>query len=631
MDSRVGVCWRCGRPGRTKCAGCELARYCSSECQKRDKFRHEVECTNCVVKHKCSVCSTVAGDIKTCAACEKIWYCSATCQKADWGSHKQSCKETREKIVHVAKTLPQIFSGTRLSAFPYYWGNSPAQDLIKIDQNEGEYPDKMTILLVGVGNLRNAMATVAGLKPSFDGSVHFVLNDIDRQVLARNVFFLHFLWKYKGEDVAQQLTQIWYSVKIAEEEATKAQECLMELLSLPEDTDTLCGSRVTVSAEQWVEIRPVFQLWLSLLTGEEAMQKSPQEQLQLTYELAKEGVGLYLKSIPRRHRKSAKDWFKNGILLPESDPRRKRACRDNVTLAAWNPAHDEALWHPRLPTITKHMGKIAAGINDDAMPFSDWDYLEVKAQSYGDDLLKMFSHYIDAVVKKFADLFNQGRVSCHVILDNCLNVQANLPVEIQFDRIFTSNISDYINYPILLETFRPLLRKDNNKAVIITEFINWAMCFPEEATPPQLDVPLIMSLFKQAIEDLRHEPDRPDWAQGQPGMFSGQAGLMTMMPIFLSAGLASVAEYFDNWGVFNQYLRAALLVHKWPESSHPVFSTKDVPKMSEVRNVSGMKMRNFLKELNTVCPFRHRVNARRVTKLHGHRRMLEWTLPKSAD
>ncbi|XP_019647768.1 PREDICTED: uncharacterized protein LOC109488060 [Branchiostoma belcheri] len=622
MDSRFGACWRCGRPGGTKCAACELALYCSSACQERDKIRHEVECTNCAIKHTCSVCSTVAGDTKTCANCERIWYCNATCQRADWSRHKQSCNETREKIVNVARVLQRVFGQVQnMSSFPYYWGNSHAQDLIKIDQNEGEYPDKMAILLAGVGNLRNVMTTVAGLKPSFEGSIHFVLNDSNSQVLARNVLFLHILWKYQGEEkVAKNLTQIWYSVKITEEEATMAQECLAELLSLPDDTNTLCGGRVTISAEHWVKIRPVFHLWLSLLTGERNMQKSPQEQLQLTYEMAREGVRLYLRNIPRRHRESAENWFKTGILLSKSDPRRKRACRDNATLAAWNPAHDAVLrTDQRLPAVAQHVGEIAAGINDDAMPFSDWDYLEVKAQNPGKDLMKMYSHYIDDVERKFAGLFNQGRVSCHVILDDCLNVQGHLPVEVQFDRIFTSNISDYINYPVLLEKLRPLLRKDNPKSVIITEFINWSMYFPGEVTPPQHDPPLTMQLFSSAVEDLRHEPDRPDWV-------SGRADMMT---ILLGTGLASAADYFDNWGVFKHYLRAALLAHKCPESSYTVLSPKDVPKMSEVRSVSGMKMRNFLKELNTVCPFRNRVNVRRVTKLHGHRSVLEWTLPES--
>ncbi|CAH1233514.1 CBFA2T2 [Branchiostoma lanceolatum] len=627
MDSRVGACWRCGRPGGTKCAGCELARYCSSACQEKDKFRHEVECTNCAVQHKCFTCSMVTRDAKKCSSCEKGWYCSQACQKADWGRHKSSCRETQQKIVEVATKLRHQFSWMqkkqKLDSFPYYWGNSPALDLIKIDQNEGEYPDKMAVLLAGVGNLRNVMATVAGLKPSFDGSVHFVLNDNDRQVLARNVFFLHFLWKYKGEEkVAQQLTQIWYSVKIAEEEATMAQESLTELLSLPGGTDTLCGGRVTMSAEQYSQIRPVFELWLSLLTGEMMLQMTPQEQHQLAYQKNEQGVTNFYDSIPRRHQASAEDWFNNGILLPKSDARRKRACHDNVTLAAWTPR----LLHGEMPTrhhavTAQYVGDIAAGINN-GVSFSEWDYLEVKAKYHQKNLLKMYSHYIADVISRFAEMFDKGHVSCHVILADCLSLQAHLPDNtVRFDRIFTSNVSDYINYPVLLETLRPLLR--NTKSVIITESINWTLYFPAEEVIPPLEhnMSLWQDLFHHAIEDLRHEPDRPGWAKGQADLYT----------TLNNASNTSIVEYLDNGDLFNQYLRAALLAHKCPGSSHPVFSTKDVPKMSEVRNVSGMKMRNFLTELNTVCPSRYRINARRVNLLNGHERMLEWTLPESDD
>eukprot|EP00058_Branchiostoma_floridae_P017955 XP_002603444.1 hypothetical protein BRAFLDRAFT_80419 [Branchiostoma floridae] len=295
----------------------------------------------------------------------------------------------------------------------------------------------MAILLAGDGNLRNVMATVAGLKQSFQGSIHFVLNDIDRQVMARNVLFLYILWKYKGEEKAtQQLTQIWYSVKIGEEETTMVEECLVELLSLPDDTNMLCGGRVTMSAEQFSQLRPIFELWLSLLTGEKAMQKSPQEQLRLIYELA--------------------------------------------------PA----------------------------------------------------------------------------------------------------------------------------------------------TTPCRIDGRLNMWLLDQAVEDVRHEPDRPLWASEQVNNGNETLKLMVVCQV---AGPVSVAEYYNNWDVFNQYLRAALLAHKCPESFHRDVSPKDVPKMSDVRNVSGMKMRNVLRELNTVCPFRYRINMRRVTKINAHRRALEWTLPESAD
>eukprot|EP00058_Branchiostoma_floridae_P009848 XP_002595336.1 hypothetical protein BRAFLDRAFT_87573 [Branchiostoma floridae] len=581
----------------------------------------QVECTNCAVLHKCSTCSRVSRDAKRCSSCDKAWYCNQTCQKDDWKRHKPTCQETQDKIVRVATMLRRCYSFSRslqrLSSFPYYWGNSFAQDLIKIDQNEGEYPDNMAVLLAGVGNLRNVMATVAGLKQSFRGGIHFSLNDTDPQVTARNVFFLYFLWKYReGEGVARKLTQIWYSVKIAEEEAMMAQDCLRELLLLPGDTSTLCDGTVTMAAEQVTQIRPVFQLWLSLLSGERTLKMTPQEQLRRTYQRSADGVDNIIRSIPTRHRASADDWFKTGILLPKSDPRRKFASRDNFTLAAWNPAHNEN-FSPMLqfPTCSDEVGEIAAGINDDGMPFAEWDYLQVKAKSESDNLLTMYSHYIEDVVKKFADILNRGRLSFHVILSDCLSLNAHLPVDVKFDRIFTSNLADYVSFPVLLDTYRPLLRTSNNRSVIITEFLNFPLYFPE-ATAADADPFLVIPLFKKAADDLRHEPD---WTKRD------------LTDMVSNTGATSIIEYFNNWDAFTQYLRAALLTHKCPESSHPDLSRKDVPKMSEVTSSCGMKMRNFLRELNTVWPFRHRINVRRVNPLNGHERVLEWTLPDSTE
>ncbi|KAI8488596.1 hypothetical protein Bbelb_336250 [Branchiostoma belcheri] len=374
MDSRLGACWRCGRQcgiKGVKCAGCEFALYCSTGCQDRDKFRHdEVECSHCAVQHKCSACSTISRTLKRCSSCDNAWYCNQTCQRDDWKRHKPRCLETQDKIVQLASRLRGVYSFTRslqrTPCYPYYWGNSHAQDLIKIEQNEVEYPDNMAILLAGVGNLRNVMATVAGLEQSFKGNVHFALNDSDPQITARNVLFLSFLWKYRDhEEVARKLTQIWYSVKIAEEEALMVQECLRELLSLPEYTDKLCGGTVTMAAEQVAQIRPVLKLWLSLLSGERTLQATPQEHLHCTYTHQEnaDGVDKFMRSIPTRHRASAEDWFKTGILLPRSDSRRKTR-RDNFTLAAWKPAQDEILRYEssELPTNSdgEIFGEIAA-------------------------------------------------------------------------------------------------------------------------------------------------------------------------------------------------------------------------------------------------------------------------------
>lgn len=37
-------CWICSKAGLKKCSGCDVRRYCSPDCQKKDWSRHKQEC-----------------------------------------------------------------------------------------------------------------------------------------------------------------------------------------------------------------------------------------------------------------------------------------------------------------------------------------------------------------------------------------------------------------------------------------------------------------------------------------------------------------------------------------------------------------------------------------------------------
>ena len=43
---KTKACWACGKAGveTKKCSGCEVARYCSRECSKRDWKEHRKTC-----------------------------------------------------------------------------------------------------------------------------------------------------------------------------------------------------------------------------------------------------------------------------------------------------------------------------------------------------------------------------------------------------------------------------------------------------------------------------------------------------------------------------------------------------------------------------------------------------------
>ena len=84
----------------------------------------------------------------------------------------------------------------------YYWGNSPAVDLINLSMNEGEeYSSPLALLLCGVGDPRNILLTIASLPDAYKQQLMFVLNDICPCTLARTVLLLYML--YKGMNSAQ--------------------------------------------------------------------------------------------------------------------------------------------------------------------------------------------------------------------------------------------------------------------------------------------------------------------------------------------------------------------------------------------------------------------------------------------
>ena len=80
----------------------------------------------------------------------------------------------------------------------YYWGNTPAVDLIKLTENEGpEFNKLLNILVLGVGDPRNVAMSVASLPASYTSDVTFVLNDICACTLARTVMLIYMLYKGK--------------------------------------------------------------------------------------------------------------------------------------------------------------------------------------------------------------------------------------------------------------------------------------------------------------------------------------------------------------------------------------------------------------------------------------------------
>ncbi|KAM7425983.1 hypothetical protein ABFA07_022657 [Porites harrisoni] len=122
-------CWRCEAICTQQCSRCRVAYYCSKECQKQDKWRHQPECETAALKLQCSACDIEQEGLMKCTNCLKGCFCSTECQRSDWKRHKTFCHDAVDKTLKLAQRMKALHEmkkdNTGLGA-TYYWGNIPA-------------------------------------------------------------------------------------------------------------------------------------------------------------------------------------------------------------------------------------------------------------------------------------------------------------------------------------------------------------------------------------------------------------------------------------------------------------------------------------------------------------------------
>ncbi|XP_070538631.1 uncharacterized protein [Ptychodera flava] len=493
MDSLIGACWRCGRAGTVKCPQCDFGLYCGRKCMKEDKFRHEVECKYAKKFHVCSACGKETPSTKLCSACLSARYCNKDCQKKHWPKHKDACFEVGNNIITLASILVnsqrQVYVDTKEldGAGVYYLGNTPAVDLLKLHQNEwssGHYPDKLSLLLAGVGDLRNVIKTVASLPDEFKGQVEFIMNDCDVHILARNVLFLYMMFSASDiKEVSDALVQLWYSICITDEHNEYLKGVLEHLLTT--DTDAIAlqtKGKLVVMEDDLHQFKSIWSAWMtSLQNGGPKGHIIRQRHASIVgnSECA-DGWLNYINGVPERHRQSLKEWWKCGVLLPSSDPKKQEAVFQNVTLLCINPLCDKSvrpnpfaeLSLARIVSHQFHDESLVYPVESDKIPFTCWDYLEASLHTDVDCVPKMYCSYISHMIEKFIGVAERGQASIHALLGDCFQLGTKIQGK-SFDRIATSNLADYYGVPAILDYFKPFLNSLNSSSLIITESLNW--------------------------------------------------------------------------------------------------------------------------------------------------------------
>ena len=303
------------------------------------------------------------------------------------------------------------------------------------------------------------------------------------------------------------------------------------------------------------------------------------------------GRETYLEAIPQQHVKSARKWMEDGLFLRSDMP----AFAENSTLTGYDIKNDRPAY------------SYFYCIGADILPFTGWDYLEVKKFKNVNCLITMYGAYIENVLRAVMKKLSTKQASFQVILCDCLVIEQYIEEETKYDRILTGNLMDYILLPRLLKISSRKLNHKNPCATIVTQTLNWTRDFCPEA-----DV--------QALNWF------PDWLQLQ---ITGVED--TNNPQQVDSG-NDVREYLDNSAEFVDFIRAlfhAFYVEKgwgesrWENDAGPTEIPK-VPTVKVLGNEFQLKLRDGFRNENRVAVFKMAVNRRRVTMITGIERILEW-------
>ena len=218
------------------------------------------------------------------------------------------------------------------------------------------------------------------------------------------------------------------------------------------------------TTEQLSDLKRVWQTWVQLSTL-----KGPwvTEKRKAAFERDskfKDAMEYYSNSIPKHHKESAKLWMENGLFTSKYT-KASQLTRENMTLTGslsfqWRKVGKQPdfdyLIQPRI------------------LPFSGWDYRAIENVCYNDSLPEMYSTYLSYILNKCVDKLRNCQVKLMVILCDCMVIEPFLPVELTYDRITTSNLSDYLSLTALLTKFKEYLNTSNSHSVLVTEVHCWA-------------------------------------------------------------------------------------------------------------------------------------------------------------
>src|SRR6218665_2091280 len=185
--------------------------------------------------------------------------------------------ETKDAFEFLSKCWVPVIASEHGIYYPF--GNTRMLDFLR----DFKVSREMNILVLGLGDVRHVMATVAGLSqrpPSSFGEVkkiHFHLNDVDQDVIARDIILLEIINKLNPESKSdvEFLWSVWYNAFMLEKDFTRLKTFLGELIdkysNSSRENERICNFGDKQSLKS---VLKTWNLWLNRKLSQPAIKQS---------------------------------------------------------------------------------------------------------------------------------------------------------------------------------------------------------------------------------------------------------------------------------------------------------------------------------------------------------------------
>ena len=233
-------------------------------------------------------------------------------------------------------------------------------------------------------------------------------------------------------ETVDAVIRIWYSLRISERDFSQLMSALEELIATRDLKILTSGFIHIASPGQLSELKKVWRRWAQLST---LKRRWVTERREVAFKRDSEVETVmceYLIAVPQNHKESVERWRADGLFGLQCEV--SILTRENVTFTG-SPFQTE-----------KSRGDYDFSPRPCVLPFTGWDYLEVKKTSFHDSLPKMYVVYLSKILHKCTERLSTSEVKLHIVLGNSLQIEPCLPLGLSYDRITTSNLCDYISF-----------------------------------------------------------------------------------------------------------------------------------------------------------------------------------------